>query len=565
MNSNDFKSQFPFNDYFKNKTKINIKFFAGMIPNVHWNNQLWINPSSWFLKCFYDLNGNFPERLNWLDPQLNDKNLSTDDFIKIIQDEEVDIICLGLYLWNHDRYINFGKKLKQLYPNKIIIVGGPEISAQKDPNKFWDLHNFIDLVVYGDGEIAFKNIIDSMIDANLATDDVYNIIFKFNSQSIDCGYKRFDDKTHKYISPYIHNKESIIRTVKKLRIDNDINLLINWEITRGCPFQCSFCDWSSGLHHKTYRKTYDFNKDLEFFSSIDLVANWIDANIGIFKEDEDIVNRSLELQAINKNFKLNLSNYSKVKKDIVYNFIEKVEKANPSKEIHTIAIQDINESVLKNISRPDISWSEHKEILVNLKQKYPQIKLAAETIIGLPGQTVESYKNMLLEFASVDIDNIFGSLFNLLPNSPAASIDYQNQFNLKFDMLGYMHSMPNEYTSLVEIKDNLSSCSWTKSNFIVSTISATFADLIIMLGMTYFYNHYSKLAKQNNWQLNSKTLVKILNSDHWYNFGQFQSNFINKNSIVFGYPMIMIQNDSTFSSFYEYFAEKNNWLKIHNK
>lgn len=562
MKADDFKLQFPLVDIFKNKQDVNIKFFAGMIPNKYWNNRLWINPSSWFIKCYYDLNGKFPSRLNWSDPQLNDLNVYTNDLINIVINEKLDIICLGLYPWNHYRYIEFGRKVKELFPKIVIIVGGPEIDAHRNPDSFWSNHEFADIVVYGDGEIAFKDLIDSMIDSTTLTDEVHNIIFKKNDVNINCGYKRFDDKNHKLVSPYIHNKESIERTIKDLKQAKDLNLLINWEFTRGCPFQCSFCDWSSGLHHKTYRKTYDFQSDLEFFSSIDLQATWIDANIGIFKEDEEIVDKGLELQKLNPEFRLYLSNYSKVKKETVYKFIEKIERFNPGKEIHTIAIQDINESVLQNISRPDIPWREHKEILLDFKKRYPSIKLLVETMIGLPGQTTESYKEMLLDFTNVGIDLISGGLFNLLPNSPASSLDYQKQFDLKFNMLGYMHSISVDTNNIEDIKNNLNSCSWTKSNFIVSTLSASFEDLLIMIGMTYFYNHYSAFSKQNNWPINSKNIIKILNNKNWLEFGKIQADFIHDNSKIFGNSMIMVKGNDMFYSFNRYFSDKNNWVKI---
>ena len=243
-------------------------------------------------------------------------------------------------------------------------------------------------------------------------------------------------------------------------------------------------------------------------------------------------------------------------------FIEKIERFNPGKEIHTIAIQDINESVLQNISRPDIPWSEHKEILLDFKKRYPSIKLLVETMIGLPGQTTESYKEMLLDFTNVGIDLISGGLFNLLPNSPASSLEYQKQFDLKFNMIGYMHSISVDTNNIEDIKNNLNSCSWTKSNFIVSTLSASFEDLLIMIGMTYFYNHYSALSKQNNWPINSKNIIKILNNKNWLEFGKIQADFIHDNSKIFGNPMIMVKGNDMFYSFNKYFSDKANWVKI---
>jgi radical SAM superfamily enzyme YgiQ (UPF0313 family) len=557
-----FKLTFPYANKFANKEKVNIKFFAGMIPNIYWDNQLWINPSSWFIKCYYDLNGNFPNRLSWKTPQLNDSNLSVDDFLKIIEEEDIDIVCLGLYLWNHSRYSNLGKEIKKRRPSTIILAGGPEVDVHKTSSTFWETHDFVDVVVYGDGEEAFTTLIDSMFDINSVKLTPCNFVYKQNESSINVGYRRFNDPEYKTISPYLHNKEDIANTIKNLRETSNVFPIINWEFTRGCPFSCTFCDWSSGLHHKTYRKTYDYKADLDFFNEIDLVANWIDANIGIHKEDVEIVDTALTLKKVNPKFELRLSNYSKVKKHVVYSLIEKLEQQSPGSVTHTIAIQDISSEILKNISRPDVPWDEHKQLLIDVKQRNPQIKFMIELIIGLPGQTLDSYANMLLEFATLDVYKVAGSLFNFLPNSPAASPEYIDKFKLKINELGYLHSTPENFKTLQELNENLNSSSWTKSKFVTDTMSATFANHVAMIGMSYFYNSYADFCKNKKWNINTKHFSNALRSKNWITFGEKCANDILKNKDIFGFPMILVETLDGPQSFYTYFNQQKNWIQF---
>ena len=68
-------------------------------------------------------------------------------------------------------------------------------------------------------------------------------------------YKRFRYEDYK---PYLvftgeTNIQQFIEILKIFR-SKVKELLVNWETDRGCPFGCSFCDWSAGLHHKVTQK-----------------------------------------------------------------------------------------------------------------------------------------------------------------------------------------------------------------------------------------------------------------------------------------------------------------------
>ena len=49
-----------------------------------------------------------------------------DNIINNIKD--YDVIGLSCYIWNIEMMIELSKKLKQLYPDKIVFAGGPEVS-----------------------------------------------------------------------------------------------------------------------------------------------------------------------------------------------------------------------------------------------------------------------------------------------------------------------------------------------------------------------------------------------------------------------------------------------------
>ena len=67
-----------------------------------------------------------------------------------------DIFAFSVYIWNSNFSDNLAKKIKDKYPNCLIIYGGPHVP--QDSNLAWyNNHNFIDVVVFYEGEENFKN------------------------------------------------------------------------------------------------------------------------------------------------------------------------------------------------------------------------------------------------------------------------------------------------------------------------------------------------------------------------------------------------------------------------
>jgi putative methyltransferase len=247
-----FPVNFPVANKFKNKNNIKVKFLTGA---TYVENKLYVNPSVWILKSYYNRYGLNSNKVSWLDPVFNNEFFSKEDMIKIIKVEKPDVLCFGLYIWNNPLYASIGKYVKENWPNIVLIAGGPNIYAHKDLDKFWKEYSWLDAVAYGDGEKAFATIIDTLIDSSQIAEGT-NISYISNlSENILLPHERFKDKDFTFVSPVIENKDSIRKEIIKLREqDSKVEVCINWDFTRGCPYACSFCDWSSGLHHKISRK-----------------------------------------------------------------------------------------------------------------------------------------------------------------------------------------------------------------------------------------------------------------------------------------------------------------------
>jgi hypothetical protein len=144
-----------------------------------------------------------------------------------------------------------------------------------------------------------------------------------------------------------------------------------------------------------------------------------------------------------------------------------------------LSIQDTNEEILKNIDRPDVGWDVHVAMANELRQSYPHLLVKAQLIFGLPGQTIESWKNTV---ANVVEKNIFPIIFfnEPLPSSPAMyDPKYQEQFQFEY---GYSNRILNvkKFSSLITKSSN----SFSQSDVVHMTVISGMIQAISAIKLT---------------------------------------------------------------------------------
>ena len=64
-----------------------------------------------------------------------------------------DIVGFSCYVWNHNWNLTLAKKIKNKYPNCLIVFGGPSV------NEEWTNYKFIDVAMFGEGEVAWAELL----------------------------------------------------------------------------------------------------------------------------------------------------------------------------------------------------------------------------------------------------------------------------------------------------------------------------------------------------------------------------------------------------------------------
>ncbi len=158
---------------------------------------------------------------------------------------EPGIVGFSCYLWNIDRTLWIASQLKQLRPEILIVLGGPEIT---NDNAWVFASGLVDYAAVGEGEQTFSELLEAMLEGEEGRRMIPGLWRATNPQ-IPLFRKpiaNLDDVS----SPYL---QGILNAA-----DERMLLL---ETIRGCVFKCKFC---------YYPKSYD---SLYFVSDEKIIAN----------------------------------------------------------------------------------------------------------------------------------------------------------------------------------------------------------------------------------------------------------------------------------------------------
>ena len=215
------------------------------------------NPVAFWLRSFYKKNGKHYDKFEWLPTEY----FYDESVVDKIIDEETNILCLSVYIWNFESMMKVAEEAKARNPGLIIYVGGPECHAHTEDDWF-EKYPFVDFAIYGDGEKAFADLLDWEIESPTFLSDIPNIVYRDHKSK----HQIFRFREYEEYSPYLDLKEDFLSDYKsfKSKVD-DAFVYLPYERTRGCMYSCAFCDWQGGLHYKVNRRINDYKPEIDFF------------------------------------------------------------------------------------------------------------------------------------------------------------------------------------------------------------------------------------------------------------------------------------------------------------
>ena len=284
-------------------------------------------------------------------------NFGSDELIvKYILSINPEYISFTSYLWNIERNLRIAEAVKNESPDSIIFFGGPEIAAGS--YVFNEQRPYIDHFVSGEGEWFFNNFFSGH-DLNSSTINGNRI----SIQPPD-GLIQTDD---------------IFEPLSGKRLNTMSDGSVFLELTRGCPYRCSYCYYS-----RSYKKV----REIPFNRLTDVIQNRKDiTEIYIlsptFDRSPDFISNLHTL----KNLKHNVKLHTEMRTDrITPETAELIYDAGfRSLEV---GLQSLNKRALVSVNRES---SPEKELTGMAYLRDAGIDLKIGIIPGLPGDDPENF------------------------------------------------------------------------------------------------------------------------------------------------------------------------------
>jgi len=370
------------------------------------------------------------------------QGLKSEELFKKICEFNPDVVGITWLFSTQNNSIDLTiKAIRQFSKNIPIIVGGAHPSA--NPEQILKEKKDINIVVYGEGEITLKEILDKKI-KNLEA--INGIAFRKNDQIIITPHRKLMEnldelpvpfrnhrnyKNHSrqflYEAIYLRTKKRSLSSVlsaipfaDKLfyqyhNIKNVVKKLPAGDIvtSRGCPNHCTFC-----AIHNIWGHSWRMRSAKNVLQEIDILVkqygikhiNFQDDNFNVSKE------RTIEIckGIVENNYNITLlapaGAFVPTLDEEVLTWLKKA----GLNELR-MSIESGDQDILYNVIKKNIDLTKVKEV-VDICKKL-KIKTEGAFIFGIPGETIETMKRSI-EFATkTGFDRIVKFVFQPFPNT----------------------------------------------------------------------------------------------------------------------------------------------------
>lgn len=446
---------------------------------------------------------------------------------------QTNILGLTCYVWNQTTNNLIAKRFKSLKKDGVVLYGGPNIPqnifAQEQMARELP---FVDYFFSGPGEENFSNF---LVKYSEGTKSHFKGSFGLLNNEF---YTQCSDKVSQLNNENLPDPYST--GVFKQIFNQEKRLKCSFETNRGCPYNCSFCDWGGTSNSRISQFDIDaVKKTLDhIYAQKNIVElEILDANFGMFKRDLEIVEYMVSLKKKHGHSpKISYSGLAKNGSKYLAPILEKIHlELGAEKRNLKISFQSHTKEALKNANRENIKNEKLFSVVADIEKW--NLPVTSEMIIGLPGETPQSWLSSLQKNYDLGIHYIRTYFLIVARNTDFDSKETQQRLRIKtkklcfprkFSGLGYKHLV----NSLKITPDDWQQ--FEEYEIIRECYSYNLEDLKAMFDYWWFYHNFvnSGSLKQTVASLSERgasLTEQIQHFFHWLPNSIFLSELVQKN------------------------------------
>jgi len=335
--------------------------------------------------CF-DLNGDFyksalNEQYLWSLPDLYAFWQSTDNVGRlfdrnkiiinkfIIHLEPYQILGFTLQSLNFIFSIKLINAIKETFPQKIILGGGPECFRNFSPENLMQYKCF-DAICCGEGELSLPELLSKI--KNAKSWDTAGFFIKKGSDYLDCG-----------------NRELVLNLddlpFADYRFLDEKTEKISISTSRGCVYNCSFCHEKAHWSKFRYRSAESIIREIILAKERFPLLNFVYLNDSLINGNMKEFEKFCDLM-ISENLGINWGGHILVCKEMTRDFIGKMKLAGAQRL--NFGIESGSDAVLKLMHK---SFNRNLALRVLEDVKESGISFSVNLVVGHPGENEDEF------------------------------------------------------------------------------------------------------------------------------------------------------------------------------